>query len=75
MPRLGRYQSNDEANTVIIRTTSNYKHNQSMILSENCTSLCSSRLKLASVADELEFNKENASIDDDDSVKIPIDSI
>ena len=58
-----------------MKSKSDIKYSQSMGLSENCTSLRSSRLNLASVASELEYNKENASIEDDESVDIPIDTI
>ena len=45
----------------VIKSRSDEKHGASMF--SNCTSLRSSRLNLASVASELEYNKENASID------------
>ena len=46
---------------IVIKSRSDEKHGASMF--SNCTSLRSSRLNLTSVASELEYNKENASID------------
>ena len=62
-------------NPTITKSRSDVKYSQSMMLSENCTSLRSSKLNLASVASELEYNKENASIEDEESVDLPIDKI
>ena len=47
---------------IVIKSKSDEKHGLSLF-SENATSLRSSRMNLASVASELEYNKENASIE------------
>ena len=64
------------ANVAVRKSKKDIRTSQQMLLTDNCTSLRSSRLNLASVASELEYGHENADIDDEDpSFDIQIEDV